>query len=80
MELLSPHFACLRVFSAWRTGYQIGKRRINTGLKEMKAKMGSEVDTASEKERESSRLDRLHLRIQSKAAKKIPLICEESSE
>lgn len=46
----------------------------------MKAKTGSERDTGIEKELKSSCLDRLHLRIQRKSAKKIPLICEASSE
>lgn len=47
MELLNPPSAC---FLHMTNGYQIGKRRINNGLKEVKAKIGSEIDTATEKE------------------------------
>lgn len=38
-ELLNPRFAC---FLYMENGYQIGKRRMNNGLNEMKAKIGSE--------------------------------------
>lgn len=77
MELLNPRFAC---FFYTENGYQIEKRRMNNGLNEMKAKIGSETDTAIEKELKSPCLDRLHLRIQRKSTKKIPLICEATSE
>lgn len=70
----------LPVFSTRRTGIRLKKRRMNNGLNEMKAKIGLERDTAIEKELKSPCLDRLHLRIQRKSTKKIPLICEASSE